>query len=100
MSLDTISDFGNNRSSKRYLHLLVDHVTRFAFILTTKGQTSNEMIQLVDSVHNRHPIGTRLTDQYGGLFSQEFQDYCDSSGIRHVFVHFRMALTSALIKRS
>ncbi len=44
------------------------------------------MIALVHSVHNSHPIGTLLTDQYGGLSSKEFEGYCHSSGICHIFV--------------
>ena len=75
MSLDTIGGFGGNRSTRRYLHLLVDHFTRYAFILCTKGQTTSEMINLIRSVHDAHPIGTLLNDQYGGLSSDEFEGY-------------------------
>lgn len=47
MSLDTIGGFGGNRSPKRFLHLLVDHFTRFAFILTSKFQRAHEFILLI-----------------------------------------------------
>ena len=30
MSIHTIGDFGGSRSTKKYLHLLVDHFTRYA----------------------------------------------------------------------
>lgn len=29
VSIDTIGGFGGSRSTKKYLHLLVDHFTRF-----------------------------------------------------------------------
>jgi len=67
MSIDTIGGFGNNHSSNSYLHLLVDHFSRYAFILCSKGQSAREMISLVDSVHRCHPIGTLMTDQYGAF---------------------------------
>jgi len=35
ISIDTIGGFGGSRSIKKYLHILVDHFTRFAFILTS-----------------------------------------------------------------
>ena len=35
ISIDTIGGFGGSRSTKKYLHLLVDHFTRYAFILTS-----------------------------------------------------------------
>jgi transposase InsO family protein len=99
MSLDTIGGFGGNKSPKRYLHLLVDHFSRYAFILCTKGQTAREMISLVDSVHKRHPIGTLMTDQYGGLSSDEFCSYCSSSGITHVFAAVDSAFSNGLNER-
>ncbi len=99
MSLDTIGGFGGNRSTKKYLHLLVDHFTRYAYILCTKGQSASEMITLVRSVHENHPIGTLLTDQYGGLSSDEFEGYCHSAGICHVLVAVDAAFSNGLNER-
>lgn len=39
VSIGTIGGFGGSRSTKKYLHLLVDHFTRYAFILTSKTQS-------------------------------------------------------------
>ena len=86
MSLDTIGGFGGNGSPKRYLHLLVDHFTRFAYILCSSGQSTRDFISLVDSVHSKNAIGTLLADQYGGLSSDEFASYCSSNSISHIFV--------------
>ena len=36
VSIGTIGGFGGSRSTKKYLHLLVDHFTRYAFIVTSK----------------------------------------------------------------
>jgi len=99
MSLDTIGGFGNGRSAKRYLHLLVDHFTRFAYIYCTKGQTAREMITLIESVLKSNPIGTLLTDQYGGLSSDEFQSFCIQSGISHVFTAVDSAFSNGLNER-
>lgn len=85
MSMDTIGGFSPRSSGLRYCHLLVDHFTRFSWILCTKGQTAKEMIRLIHSVQQRHQIHTLLTDQYGGLCSDEFQSYCSRSNIRHIF---------------
>lgn len=85
MSLDTIGGFGGKRSTKKYLHLLVDHFTRYAYVSASHGQSATEMIKLVESVHKDNPIGTLLTDQYGGLNSVEFSDYVTRTGIEHIF---------------
>ncbi len=85
MSLDTIGGLGGKRSSKKYLHLLEDHFTRYAFILTSANQNAAEFIRLIESVHKEHPIGTLLTDQYGGLGSKEFHDYLQEANIAHCY---------------
>ena len=64
MSLDTIGSFARKRSTKKYIHLLIDHFTRFAYVLTSTNQHSSEFIKLVDSVQKDNPIELLLTDQY------------------------------------
>lgn len=100
MSLDTIGGFGGNNSSKRYLHLLVDHFSRYAFILCTSGQSSRDFISLLKSVLSIHHIETLLTDQYGGLSSDEFASFCNSSNINHVFVAVDCAFSNGLNERT
>lgn len=100
MSLDTVGGFGGNGSPKRYLHLLVDHFTRFAYILCSSGQSTRDFISLVDSVHSKNPIGTLLTDQYGGLSSDEFASYCSSNSISHIFVAVDSAFSNGLNERT
>ncbi len=85
MSLDTVGGFGGRRSTKRYLHILVDHFTRYVFILTSANQTSSEFIRLLRLALRAHPIETLLTDQYGGLASNEFENFIKSQNIQHLF---------------
>ena len=86
-------------SLQRGIYILVDHFSRYAFILCAKGQTAREMITLIDSVHKRTPIGTLLTDQYGGLSSDDFRSYCSELGIRHVFAAVDSAFSMGLNER-
>lgn len=46
MSIDTIGGFGGQRSTKRYFHLLVDHFTRYAFILNIENSKCNGLHQV------------------------------------------------------
>lgn len=41
---------GSYHSTKKYLHLLVDHFTRNAFISASKNQNSNDFIKLTKKV--------------------------------------------------
>lgn len=59
--LGTLGGFGGRRSTKQYLHLLVDHFTRYAYIYTLPNQTGNEIIRLLNSVHQDNYSWTLLT---------------------------------------
>lgn len=50
MSIDTIGGFGGSRSTKKYLHLLVDHFTRYTYIHTSKTQNAEDFIKLINIV--------------------------------------------------
>ena len=62
MSLDTIGGFGGQRSTKKYLHLLVDHFTRFAYILCSKNQNAQDFIKLIEKVPRENTIETLFSD--------------------------------------
>lgn len=99
VSLDTIGGFDSGFSSVRYMHLLVDHFTRFAFISTSKSQSSSDFIHLISSVLKSFKIGTLLTDQFGGLTSQEFADFLDHHSITHIFTATDAAFSQGLNER-
>ena len=63
ISLDTIGGFGGQRSTKRYLHLLVDHFTRYAYILCSKNQHARDFIKLMEKIPQEETIDILLSDQ-------------------------------------
>ena len=99
MSIDTIGGFGGSRSTKKYLHLLVDHFTRYAFILTSKTQSANDFIKLVSSVSETEDIGMLLTDQYPGINSKEFKEFLKEQDITLVFTAVNTPFSNGLNER-
>ena len=82
MSLDTIGGLAGNNSPKRYFHLLVDHFTRFAYCLTSKGQSAGDFETLLNSVlKDGHSIKTLLADQYAGINSTQFKKFLKDKNI-------------------
>jgi len=57
------------------------------------------MIKLVDSVLRNNQISILLIDQYGGLASDEFESYCQSKGIQHIFTAVHSAFSNGPIER-
>jgi len=85
MSIDLVGGFDGNRSTKKYLHILADHFSRYAFISTSKGQNARDFISLINSVAQHHRIKIILADQYTGINSKEVKDYMKLMNITLIF---------------
>jgi len=99
VSIDTIGGFGGQRSTKRYLHLLVDHYTRYAFIRTSKTQAANDFIKIVQNTLEINKIDTILTDQYPGLNSKEFKNFLEGQNIRLIYTALNAPFSNGLNER-
>ncbi|XP_076301757.1 uncharacterized protein LOC143219763 [Lasioglossum baleicum] len=99
MSIDTIGGFGGQRSTKRYLHLLVDHFTRYAFIVTSKNQNTTDFIKLVNKVLETDKIGVILADQYPGINSREFKKFLVENDVRLIFTAVNAPFSNGLNER-
>ncbi|KAK9886419.1 hypothetical protein WA026_016698 [Henosepilachna vigintioctopunctata] len=99
MSIDTIGGFGGQRSTKKYLHLLVDHFTRFAFILTSKTQSAADFIKLVNKVLETEKIDILLADQYSGLNSKEFKEFLTDNDVQLIFTAVDTPFSNGLNER-
>lgn len=47
MSLDTAVGFGGRRSTKQYLHILVDHFSRFSYVLLASNQNTGVFFKII-----------------------------------------------------
>jgi len=99
MSLDTIGGFGGQRSTKRYLHLLIDHFTRFAYILCSKNQLTQDFIKLIEKVPKENTIGILLSDQYPAINSKEFKNYLKEKNIDLIFTTVDAPFSNGLNER-
>ncbi|KAL3273480.1 hypothetical protein HHI36_014921 [Cryptolaemus montrouzieri] len=64
LSLGTIGCFAGNRSPKKYLHLVVDHFTKFAFAITSRSQTAKDFVNIVKKIQRKGQPELLLSDQY------------------------------------
>lgn len=99
VSIDTIGGFGGSRSTKKYLHLLVDHFTRYAYITTSKTQMSNDFIKLIKNTNEMTQMDTLLTDQYPGINSREFKKYLKQNKINMIFTAVNSPFSNGLNER-
>lgn len=99
ISIDTIGGFGGLRSKKKYLHLFVDHFIRYAYILTSKTQTSQDFIKLTQYIPDNNAIGMILAYQYPGTNSKEFKKFSDENNIPLVFTTKKAPISNGLNER-
>lgn len=99
ISIDTIGGFGGRKSTKKYLHLLVDHFTRYAYILTSKTQSSDDFIKLTKNIIENVAVGTVLTDQYPGLNSKEFKKFLNDNNTSLIFTAVNAPFSNGLNER-
>ena len=99
MSIDTIGGFGGSRSTKKYLHLLVDHFTRHAYILTSKTQGADDFIKLINIVAENNKIGLVLADQYPGINSGKFKQFLKTKDIPLIFTAVDSPFSNGLNER-
>jgi len=99
MSIDTIGGFGGSRSTKKYLHLLVDHFTKYAFITTSKTQNAADFIKLVKTVLETDEIEMILTDQYPGINSKEFKEFLEKNKVKLIFTAVDTPFSNGLNER-
>lgn len=85
VSIDTVGGFGGGRSTKKYLHILIDHFTRYVYILTSANQTANDFVKLTKMVTRNYKIETILTDQYPGINSKEYKEFLKEEKIKLIF---------------
>lgn len=85
MSLDTVGGFAGNNSTKKYLHILTDHATKFAWIETSRTQSAKDFINLINQVAKKNEIGLILFDQYTGINSKELRKYLKEREIKFLY---------------
>lgn len=85
---------------KKYLHLAVDHFTRFVYIITSKTQVAKDFINLIKKVEKNGSIELVLSDQYPGINSAQFKQYLNKQKIALVFTAVDCAFSNGLNERT
>lgn len=99
LSIDTVGGLGGYKSQKCYLHLAIDHLTRFVWALPSKTQTAIDFINLIDRVKQCKSPENILADKYAGIKSRGFMSYCRKSNINLIFTATDCPQSNGLVER-
>ena len=100
VSIDTIGGLSGYNSTKQYIHLAVDHFTRFAWTLSSKTQTSKDFINLIKRVTQTGRPKLIIADRYTGIKSKEFLNFLSKSDIKITFIPVNCPQSNGLNERT
>jgi reverse transcriptase/RNaseH (fragment) len=99
ISLDTVGGLGGYNSKKQYLHLAIDHCTRYAWALCSKSQSAIDFINLVKIIQKTGSSKLILADRYTGIRSKEFIYFLEKEKIEYVFTTTDCPQSNGMVER-
>ncbi|GFV07109.1 retrotransposable element Tf2 protein type 3 [Trichonephila clavipes] len=87
ISLDTVGGFNYHNSQKKYLHIVLDHATRYAWTFPSKSVTSETYTNCLKQIFSIQCPKQLLSDRNAAFTSSKFKKF-----LKH---HIRQLLTSA-----
>ncbi|UYV78601.1 hypothetical protein LAZ67_16002112, partial [Cordylochernes scorpioides] len=82
VSMDTIAGFSRYGSAKNYLHVVVDHATRFAWTFPSRSTSTTTYIQVIKKVLQSGCPKRLLTDRAPAFTSPRFRRFLISHNIQ------------------
>lgn len=86
IAIDTICGLDGYKCKKKYIHLAVDHFSRFVWTIGSNNQTANEFIKLIEKIKKMGKPRLIVADQYKAITSNQFSDYLTNNNININFI--------------
>ncbi|UYV68762.1 hypothetical protein LAZ67_6000728 [Cordylochernes scorpioides] len=99
ISIDTIAGFSKYGHSKTYLHVIVDHLTRYAWAFPSKSISTLTYIQTLKKVLQQGSPKRLLSDRAPAFTSEKFRKFLLSRGIQPLLTTSNNPQANGLIER-
>lgn len=100
ISIDTIGGLYGNKTNKRYLHLAIDHYTRYVWGVCSKTQDIDNFINLIRLIQKNGKIKRIIMDQYPALTSNKLKKYLKNESIEYTYTPVDHPATNGTIERA
>jgi hypothetical protein len=77
ISIDTVGGFCDYNSKKQYIHIAIDHFSRYLWTISSKIQSAKDIINLIKIVIQTNKPKMILADRYTGIKSNEFSNFLE-----------------------
>jgi hypothetical protein len=99
ISIDTVGGFSGYNSKKQYIHLAIDHFSRYLWVISSKTQSSKDFINLLKNVMQTNKPKHVLADRYTGINSKEFSNFLNKNDIKLMFITVNCPQSNGLCER-
>ncbi|UYV63735.1 hypothetical protein LAZ67_2005461 [Cordylochernes scorpioides] len=99
ISIDTISGFSKYGHSKTYLHVIVDHLTRYDWAFPSKSTSTLTYIQTLKKVLQQGSPKRLFSDRAPAFTSEKFRKFLLSRGIQPLLTTSNNPQANGLIER-
>ncbi|UYV70981.1 K02A2.6-like, partial [Cordylochernes scorpioides] len=99
ISIDTIAGFSKYGHSKTYLHVIVNHLTRYAWTFPSKSTSTLTYIQTLKTVLQQGFPKRLLSDRAPAFTSEKFRKFLITHGIQPLLTTSHNPQANGLIER-
>lgn len=99
ISMDTVGGLDGYQSNQKYLHLTIDHFTRFLWYRTSKNQKADDFRKLLNRVMILGKPNLLISDNYPGITSRVFRSFLVENDIELRLVPSYCAKSNGMIER-
>lgn len=99
ISIDTVGGFNGYNSTKQYMHIAIDHFSRFTWTLASKTQSAKDFINLINQILSLEKPKIILADRYPGIKSKEFIDFLKNKQIEIIFIAVGCSQSNGICER-
>ncbi|UYV75374.1 hypothetical protein LAZ67_13000029 [Cordylochernes scorpioides] len=99
ISIDTIAGFSKYGHSKTYLHVIVNHLTRYAWSFPSKSTSTQTYIQTLKTVLKQEFPKRLLSDRAPAFTSEKFRKILITHGIQPLLTTSNNPQANGLIER-
>ncbi|GBN69077.1 Transposon Tf2-6 polyprotein [Araneus ventricosus] len=84
ISVDTVGGFNYYNSTKKFLHIVIDHATRHVWAFPSKNENSETYINILKQIFQIQVPVKLLTDRNGAFTSSRFKKFVGNYNVKHL----------------
>ncbi|GBN88869.1 hypothetical protein AVEN_150975-1 [Araneus ventricosus] len=99
LSIDTVGEFNYYNSTKKYLHLVIDHATRYVWAFPSKSETSETYANCLKQDFQIQVPTKLLSDRNGAFTSSKFKRFLRNYNVKHLLTSSHHPQTNGKCER-